>query len=81
MIPEQLWRVRSSKRTDDDNTNVCKHIDCIYVSLDEALAEVDRRCQDPVNLAVTVSREPMTERYRTMYAAAEVHETNGGANG
>ncbi len=80
MIPEQLWR--SSKRTDDDrSTYDCTHIDCLYVSLDEALSEVHRRCQDPANIAVTVSREPMTERYRTMYAATEMCETNGGANG
>jgi len=81
-IPEYLWRTKSIRRTDDDRkTYDCTHIDCIYTNLEEAVAEAYRRFQDPMNLEVSISKEPMSERYRTMYAAAEQHGTIGGTNG
>lgn len=63
----KLWRVKTLKRTDDDDTYVQTSIDHILEDLHTAIEEAYHRLQDPDNLEVSIAREELTDKWKKVY--------------
>ena len=62
----QLWRVKTLKRTDDiEESYVATSIDYVVESLDEAIEEMRLRLEDGVTLSVSISQEEDNRFYKT----------------
>lgn len=62
-----LWRVKTLKRTDDEDTYVQTSLDHVLEDMYSAIEELHKRLQDPENLEVSIAREELSDKWKKIY--------------